>query len=140
MGYYARSQHELCLLCTRGNFPPPAEHLRPPTLIVGANLPGKNAFEYARPHDNRHSSKPDRLLEMIEQAYPKYFGPETVDHPLAIELFARNHRPKWDGHGFEYFGRPQDANADLIRISNESDHEVRASTAMNATAFVAAAV
>ena len=61
MGYHARSQHELCLLCTRGNFPAPAEHLRPTTLIVGSNLPGNNGFEYAQPHDNRHSSKPDRL-------------------------------------------------------------------------------
>jgi hypothetical protein len=43
---------------------------------------------------------------MIEEMYPEYFRPETDDNPLALELFARSFRPKWDGHGFEYPGRP----------------------------------
>ncbi len=107
LGHRARFQHELCLVCTRGNFPVPEEHLRHSTLIVGPPLNSGDGFHYALPHDDRHSSKPDQLYEMIERAHPDYFGPETVDFPLALELFARNHRPRWDGQGFEYPGRPE---------------------------------
>jgi N6-adenosine-specific RNA methylase IME4 len=106
IGHYARRQHELVLVCTRGNFPPPEEHLRPSTLIVGRPLEIGDGFHFAPPHDHRHSSKPDRLQEIIEQSYPQYFGPETFASPLALELFARNFRPKWDGQGYEYPGRP----------------------------------
>jgi N6-adenosine-specific RNA methylase IME4 len=105
-GHFARYQHEMCLVCTRGNFPPPPEHLRQSTLIVGPRLEAGDGFHLAPPHDGRHSSKTDRLPEMIEQAYPQYFGPETVASPLALEVFARNYRPRWDGQGFEYPGRP----------------------------------
>jgi len=105
-GHYARYQHETCLVCTRGSFAPPEEPLRPSTLIVGPSLADGTGFQIAPTHDNRHSSKPDRLYEIIERAYPQYFGPETVESPLALELFARNYRPRWDGQGFEYPGRP----------------------------------
>ena len=106
IGHYARHQHELVLACTRGNFPPPEEHLRPTTLIVGPPLETGDGFHFAPPHDSRHSSKPDRLQEIIEQSYPQYFGPETAASPLALELFARSYRPRWDGQGYEYPGRP----------------------------------
>ena len=106
IGHYARRQHELVLVCTRGNFPPPEEHLRQSTLIVGRPLETGDGFHFAPPHDHRHSSKPDRLQEIIEQSYPQYFGPETFSSPLALELFARNYRPRWDGQGYEYPGRP----------------------------------
>jgi hypothetical protein len=46
---------------------------------------------------------------MIEHAYPQYFGDETVESPLALELFARTYRPRWDGQGYEYPGRPEHA-------------------------------
>jgi N6-adenosine-specific RNA methylase IME4 len=106
LGHYVRYQHETVWVCTRGNFAPPEEHLRPSSLIVGPRLDSGDGFHFALPHDGRHSSKPDRLYEIIEQAYPQYFGPETVASPNALELFARNYRPKWDGQGYEYPGRP----------------------------------
>ena len=44
LGQYARPQHELALLCVRGNFPTPLEALRPSTLIVGPRLIGGNGL------------------------------------------------------------------------------------------------
>ena len=107
LGQYARPQHELALLCVRGNFPTPLEALRPSTLIAGPRLIGGNGFQFALPHDRRQSSKPPRLQEMIEHAYPQYFGDGTIESPLALELFARTYRPRWDGQGYEYPGRPE---------------------------------
>jgi N6-adenosine-specific RNA methylase IME4 len=115
IGQYARGQHELVLVCTRGNFHPPEEHLRPSTLIVGPALDSADGFHFAPAHDGRHSSKPDQLYEKIEQSYPQYFGLGTVASPLALELFARNYRPKWDGQGFEYPSRPDD---DLAKLEH----------------------
>jgi N6-adenosine-specific RNA methylase IME4 len=106
LGQYARPQQELVLLCVRGNFPTPLEALRPSTLIVGSRLAGGNGFEFALPHDRRQSSKPPRLQEMIEHPYPQCFGNGTIESPLALELFARTYRPRWDGQGYEYPGRP----------------------------------
>ena len=108
MGHYVRYQHETVWLCTRGKFRPPEEHLRPSSLIVGPRLANGAGFHFAPPHEQRHSSKTDRVYELIERAYPQYFGAETVASPLALELFARNYRPKWEGQGFEYPGRPND--------------------------------
>jgi N6-adenosine-specific RNA methylase IME4 len=118
-GNHARYQHEHCLVLLRGKFPPPPEELRGSTLIVGPPLPESDGFQFAQPYDAQHSSKPPRLQEMIEQTYPQYFGPETVDNPLALELFARNHRRKWDGHGYEYPGRP-----DLEADEREPAHRI----------------
>jgi N6-adenosine-specific RNA methylase IME4 len=103
-GSRALFQHELVAVYTRGNFPPPNTCM--PTLIVQSPLKSGNGFYTAPAHDARQASKPDRLYEMIEQTYPQYFGPETIESPLALELFARNYRPRWDGQGFEYPGRP----------------------------------
>jgi N6-adenosine-specific RNA methylase IME4/ParB-like chromosome segregation protein Spo0J len=105
VGTRCRGQHELVVMATRGNFPPPQECRRFSSLIVDRErIPG--GFRFAQPHDERHSSKPDRLQEMIEEAYPEYFGPETVESPLALELFSRRYRPKWEGWGNDYPGRP----------------------------------
>jgi N6-adenosine-specific RNA methylase IME4 len=102
-GGHALFQHESVAVCTRGNFPLP--NILMTTLITQRPLDTGNGFYNAPAHDARHSSKPDRLYEMIEQHYPQYFGPETNNSPLALELFARNYRPKWDGQGYEYPGR-----------------------------------
>jgi N6-adenosine-specific RNA methylase IME4 len=106
VGTYHRCQHELVVMATRGNFPPPEEALRFSSLIVEREHLQGGGFRFAQPYDGRHSSKPDRLQEMIEQAYPQYFGLETVETPLALELFSRRYRPKWDGWGNDYPGRP----------------------------------
>ncbi len=115
-------QHELCLVCTRGNLPPPER--RSTTLIVDPPLPSDcdEVFRYARPHDQRNSSKPDRLQEKIEHDYPQYFGPDAVERPLALEIFARNYRAGWDGFGYEYPGRP--AKNQAIATKSGSDVEL----------------
>ena len=100
---YTEYQHELCMVSTRGKFPPPES--RSPTLIAGP--PSDDGFRFVDPHDDRNSSKPDRLYEIIETAYPQYFGPDSRQNPHALELFARNYRRGWDGHGFEYPGRAE---------------------------------
>jgi N6-adenosine-specific RNA methylase IME4 len=105
LGQYARPQHALALMCVRGNFPRPYVS----TSIVGPPLIGGNGFQFAPPHDSRHSSKPPRLQENIEHAYPQYFDDRTIENPLALELFARTYRPRWDGQGYEYPGRPEHA-------------------------------
>ena len=78
MGYYARQQHELLLIATRGNIPPPEESARPASVI---SAPRK-----------AHSAKPLEVYELIERAYP------TLPK---IELFARTVRQGWDRWGFE---------------------------------------
>jgi N6-adenosine-specific RNA methylase IME4 len=106
VGAQCRSQHELLLMAPRGNFPPPEESRRFSSLIVDPQHFQGGGFRVAQPHDQRHSSKPDRFQEMIEQAYPQFFGPETLESPLALELFSRRYRAGWDGWGNDYPGRP----------------------------------
>jgi N6-adenosine-specific RNA methylase IME4 len=77
MGYYYRQQHELLLICTRGDMPAPAPSARPPSVIRAVR-------------DEKHSAKPTIVYEQIEAMYP--------DLPR-IELFARNARAGWDAWG-----------------------------------------
>lgn len=77
MGYYARQQHELLLICTRGELPVPEPANRPRSVqrIV---------------RDPEHSVKPVEFYEIIEAMYPEY---------SRIELFARNEREGWSAWG-----------------------------------------
>jgi len=70
MGYWFRNRHELLLVATKGDFPPPPVESRPPSV-----------YEERR---GEHSRKPDYFYQMIEKMYPngKY-----------LELFARR---KWN--------------------------------------------
>lgn len=77
MGYYARQQHELLLICTRGNLPVPEPHNRPRSVI-------------RIPRDPEHSAKPTEFYGLIELMYPEYDR---------IELFARNRREGWAAWG-----------------------------------------
>lgn len=79
MGYYARQQHELLLIATRGAVPVPDPANRPPSVIRARR-------------DNEHSAKPAEFYEVIERMYP--------DLPK-IELFARNRRTGWAAWGNE---------------------------------------
>ena len=79
MGYYARQQHELLLIATRGAVPVPEPANRPPSVIRVRR-------------DNEHSAKPVEFYEVIERMYP--------DLPK-IELFARNRRIGWAAWGNE---------------------------------------
>ncbi len=72
MGYYARQQHELLLIATRGQPPAPAPEARPPSVI--------------RAPRGEHSAKPERFYEIIEAMY----GPLPK-----LELFCRSPRAGW---------------------------------------------
>lgn len=72
MGYHARNQHELLLICKRGEIPPPAAGTQPSSV-----------YREAR---GDHSAKPAFFAEMIEGFYPQL---------PKIELFCRSPRAGW---------------------------------------------
>jgi len=76
MGYHARNQHELLLICKRGQIPPPAAGTQPSSVY--------------REVRTAHSAKPAFFAEMIEEAYPQL---------PKIELFCRSPRQGWAVHG-----------------------------------------
>lgn len=76
MGYHARNQHELLLICKRGQMPPPEAGTQPSSV-------------FAEPR-TEHSAKPHFFYEMIEGAYPNL---------PKIELFCRSPRDGWDVWG-----------------------------------------
>lgn len=73
MGYYARQQHELLLIATRGEVPTPQPKNRPGSVIRIRR-------------DEEHSRKPQEFYKLIERMYPEYDK---------IELFARNQQLGW---------------------------------------------
>lgn len=73
MGYYARQQHELILIATKGNLPTPLPEDRPSSII--------NAQRTI------HSTKPQELYDLILKMYPQYGKP--------LEMFAREKREGW---------------------------------------------
>lgn len=78
-GNYLRNRHELLLLATRGGYSPPADDRRSDSVIDAPR--------------GRHSEKPARFYELIEQMYP---------NAIRLELFARgNARPGWTTWGNE---------------------------------------
>jgi N6-adenosine-specific RNA methylase IME4 len=80
MGYYARQQHELLLIGSRGSFPTPEPSNRPASVVEA--------------RQGKHSVKPSLFYEIIEAMYPEFDG-------LRIELFQRKPRKGWHGWGFE---------------------------------------
>lgn len=72
MGYHARNQHELLLICKRGDIPPPAAGTQPSSVY--------------RETRGDHSAKPAFFAEMIEGFYPQL---------PKIELFCRSPRAGW---------------------------------------------
>jgi N6-adenosine-specific RNA methylase IME4 len=76
MGYHARNQHELLLVCKRGEIPPPLAGTQPASVY--------------RERRGEHSAKPDFYYEMIEAAYPQL---------PKIELFSRSQRDGWSVWG-----------------------------------------
>jgi N6-adenosine-specific RNA methylase IME4 len=85
MGYHARSQHELLLVCKRGNLPPPAIADRVSSVVEGERT--------------EHSSKPLVFYELIESFYP------TLPK---IELFCRSPRENWAVWGNQSGARNED--------------------------------
>ena len=76
MGYHARNQHEILLICKRGEIPPPAA--------------GKQPSSVHREARTEHSAKPEFYHEMIEGFYPQL---------PKIELFCRSARDGWSVWG-----------------------------------------
>lgn len=81
MGYHARNQHELLLIATRGDIPPPQ---------AGTQFPSV----YRAPR-RAHSEKPKFFAKMIEGYYPGL---------QKIELFARSPRTGWSVWGNQSAG------------------------------------
>ena len=79
MGSYYRQQHELLLVGTRGDPPPPAPSNRPPSILRQPRM--------------SHSAKPDLARKQIEAM----FGNDI----RRIELFARGPVPGWTVWGYE---------------------------------------
>jgi len=76
MGYHARNQHELLLVCRRGQIPPPAVADRVSSVV--------------RADRADHSEKPAEFYELIESFYPEL---------TKIELFSRQPRMGWAAWG-----------------------------------------
>lgn len=81
MGYWFTDEHEVVLICKRGN---------PPMPIPGTQFPS-----YFVAPVGEHSAKPDNLHEIFEAYFP---------HFTKIELNARRRRPGWDAWGNEADG------------------------------------
>ncbi len=78
MGYYARSQHELLLIGTKGKISPPLPENRQSSIIKGKRT--------------QHSRKPQCTYTYIEKLYPD---------GIFMEMFARNRREDWGAWGNE---------------------------------------
>lgn len=78
MGYWFRGMHELLLVGTRGEFSPPAENMRRPSIF--------------RETRTEHSHKPHLVYDMIEEQFPTL---------KKVELFARHLRVGWEQWGNE---------------------------------------
>jgi N6-adenosine-specific RNA methylase IME4 len=78
MGYYARQQHELLLVATKGSPPAPDAGDRPSSV-------------YREPR-GEHSAKPEHYYELIQRLYPDF---------SKLELFARDNPEGWNVWGNE---------------------------------------
>lgn len=79
MGNYFRIQHELLLIATRGEIPPPITKNRPASIV-------------RHKRSTTHSEKPDVFYDIIEAMYPEL---------PKLELFARTPREGWINWGNE---------------------------------------
>lgn len=78
MGYYFRQQHELLLVCKRGDLPAPE--------------PSNRVSSVLRAPRGRHSEKPEELYAILEKMYPR---------ASRLELFCRSPRNGWAVWGNE---------------------------------------
>ncbi len=81
-GWWFRNQHELLMVATRGKMSPPAQPDRISSVI--------------RARRSTHSSKPDRVRDLIAKWYPG---------ERKLEMFARPYTEMWPKHeGWETWG------------------------------------
>lgn len=83
MGNYFRIQHELLLISTRGEIPPPETDNRPASIV-------------RHKRSTKHSEKPEVFYGIIEAMYPEL---------PKVELFARSTREGWKSWGNETGGK-----------------------------------
>lgn len=93
-GYWFRNAHEILLVGTRGNIPAPAPGTQWPSTIEAPV--------------GKHSAKPDRFAELIEEYFPNL---------PKIELNARRARKGWDTWGLE---APTTSNGGAIDHDSET--------------------
>lgn len=91
MGYWFRGQHEILTVSTRGEGKPPPQDKRFPSV-----------FRF--PRDSKHSRKPSRFYEIIEQMYPI-----NINQSVHLECFQREPRTGWRGFGNELSTSTYDA-------------------------------
>jgi len=91
VGYYTKSNAELCLLGTRGQVLKPARNDIPSVILSPRR---------------EHSRKPDEVRQRIELLYPD---------SNRIELFARRKVDGWDSIGFDVDGRDIRESLDSLR-------------------------
>jgi N6-adenosine-specific RNA methylase IME4 len=72
MGYYARQQHELLLICKKGSPPIPQIEDRPPSVI-------------RERREEKHSRKPDKFYELIESMWQNARRAEFFRRGIARE-------------------------------------------------------
>jgi len=77
-GHYFSVRHEHLLVCTHGSCTPDASTLHDSVVVIERS--------------GRHSEKPARFRELIDELYP---------HGNRIELFARHRVDGWDAWGLE---------------------------------------
>lgn len=101
-GYWWRGVHEHILIGRRGEFSPPAESLRVPSIL-------------SIPRSSRHSEKPRALHSLIDVWFPD---------STKLELFARDeYNVAWDVWGYDVecaasFARGFDFHVTSLRTSN----------------------
>lgn len=111
-GYWFRNSHELLLVGTKGKVPAPAMGTQWPSTIEG--------------RVGKHSAKPDRFYELIEEYFPNL---------PKIELNARRARPGWDSWGNEAPAETCDAATGEIVTEAETPNRENALTRAPAEAF-----
>lgn len=96
-GYWSRNRHELLLIGTRGGIPAPAPGTQWESIIAAPA--------------GRHSEKPDRAYELIEDYYPNL---------PRIELNARRRRDGWTAWGLE---APEATGEEIALVGDAGAHE-----------------
>lgn len=93
MGHYARVDHELILIGTKGSPGTPEPKNRPSSVVDARKL--------------RHSQKPALFHEIIEGMYP---------NSTRIELFSRSPRAGWAAWGNQVNGAEADIQKELVGL------------------------
>lgn len=81
MGYWFRGQHELLMVGVKGKFSPPQQENRVSSV-----------FRIPR---TKHSAKPERIMELITEWYPKHIKFEMFRRGKLTEYMIKNNWKAW---------------------------------------------